>query len=432
MLSLRVLIIYLIFTLCFTQGLLEIFLNIYPEDSRLLIEILIFILFFETFISKSKNFRLPYFKYIFLFVIFSIISFFINDSSPLELILFLRRYLIYFLFFYALYNLNLKDQERIKINRYLIILFLAQIPSSFVKFLILGVSEGHVGTIAVLGGSIGTIMPLFAISFTISFYLYKKKLIYILIGICFFLVGLISEKRALAFFIPVQYFIIIFFYYRKEHHLKERHLKLVKNLLISLILFPILFYFVVRISPPLNPDNQVWGEFNFNYAINYVNNYTTRYEEGFEGTSRLYSYSAVINFLGKYDIQKLTLGIGPGKIIESSLLSNSRKKLENRYGLGYGVSMIPFLTTIIQVGFLGILTYLLFSINLLKDIYKKYKVANDLKWKIILLGFLGVIILYFYSFVTYSPDFLVTTSLINSYLYIGATLLKYQVGERLF
>lgn len=236
----------------------------------------------------------------------------------------------------------------------------------------------------------------------------------------------------MAFFIPVQYFIIIFFYYRKEHHLKERHLKLVKNLLISLILFPILFYFVVRISPPLNPDNQVWGEFNFNYAINYVNNYTTRYEEGFEGTSRLYSYSAVINFLGKYDIQKLTLGIGPGKIIESSLLSNSRKKLENRYGLGYGVSMIPFLTTIIQVGFLGILTYLLFSINLLKDIYKKYKVANDLKWKIILLGFLGVIILYFYSFVTYSPDFLVTTSLINSYLYIGATLLKYQVGERLF
>lgn len=178
MLSLRVLIIYLIFTLCFTQGLLEIFLNIYPEDSRLLIEILIFILFFETFISKSKNFRLPYFKYIFLFVIFSIISFFINDSSPLELILFLRRYLIYFLFFYALYNLNLKDQERIKINRYLIILFLAQIPSSFVKFLILGVSEGHVGTIAVLGGSIGTIMPLFAISFTISFYLYKKINIY--------------------------------------------------------------------------------------------------------------------------------------------------------------------------------------------------------------------------------------------------------------
>ncbi len=50
-------------------------------------------------------------------------------------------------------------------------------------------------------------------------------------------------------------------------------IKLGKMLIFALCLSPLVFYFGVRLTPSLNPENQIWGSFNWQYALEYADWY---------------------------------------------------------------------------------------------------------------------------------------------------------------
>ncbi len=142
---------------------------------------------------------------------------------------------------------------------------LIQIIISVIKFLIFRTQiEGLVGTMSLSGGAMGTTIP---ILWFLILWLYRKgkfnkwDWLYVL-GLLW--VGFTTGKRAVMFILPV--IVFAFFVYVQGVHLK-------KYMIGALALVPLLFYFGVRLTPSLNPENKIWGSFDWDYAFGYAEEY---------------------------------------------------------------------------------------------------------------------------------------------------------------
>lgn len=133
--------------------------------------------------------------------------------------------------------------------------------------------EGLVGSFSIAGGAMGTTIP---ILWFIVLWLYRRgqfgkwDWLYLL-GLLF--VGFTTGKRAVMFVLPVVVF--VFFVYVQGR-------KVSKYMVYALALVPLLFYLGVRLTPTLNPDNQVWGRFDWDYAFDYAETYQFG-KEGMQG-----------------------------------------------------------------------------------------------------------------------------------------------------
>lgn len=151
---------------------------------------------------------------------------------------------------------------------------LMQIIISIVKWFAFGQQvESYVGSFAVIGGEMGTTVP---ILWFMILWLYRRGRFsqwdwaYIL-GLLW--VGFTTGKRAVMFILPVVVFVFMVY---------VQGIKLQKYMFIALAFVPILFYFGVRLTPTLNPEHKVWGSFDWEYAWGYAEEYQFG-KEGVEG-----------------------------------------------------------------------------------------------------------------------------------------------------
>lgn len=152
---------------------------------------------------------------------------------------------------------------------------LMQILISIVKMFTVSFSqEGLVGSFSIIGGAMGTTIPI--LWFVILWYYRKGKFtnkdwLYIL-GL--FLVGFTSGKRAVMFILPIV--LAAFMIYVPKLRLKG------STIAMTILLVPLLLYCGVRLTPTLNPEHKIWGSFDWEYAMGYAETYQFG-KEGLQG-----------------------------------------------------------------------------------------------------------------------------------------------------
>lgn len=426
-------IIILIMVLCFTQGIFvmlelnfrfanfnQISLSIQSiKFVRFIVEILI-IIFFIKIISLNKHIKLIGLKWWLLFLIISIISGIYNNKSIIEIVLFLRKYSLSMLFFWAVYNSNLKYDDYKKIFRLIVFFLILQIPITIIKYFAIGITEQVIiGTLDPTAGGLPAILPMAVVGFSMSLFLYKKisykLLLFIILSSVFF--GLIGSKRASIFYISMN-IVMVFLYYSFHEKTGIKFFKLMP--IVITIAFAII-YFGVRFLPTLNPDQKIMGHFDYEYLVNYMDNYSSRSIENAEGSGRRYAWSAAYSFLNNR--KTFFIGTGAGDMTYSSLTGNIRMGENYKYNLGYGVG-IAMLQVLLQIGFFGVIFYALIYLTIFSKLIKKYKNTTSLDDKSFILGSIAVFFTMLWDSYSYSQTSIGVISFIYPTLFISAFALK--------
>ena len=413
--------IFLILFSAFMEGGLSL-IGLPISLTRMLRYMMILSLFIYILFIKEKSF--PGYGYILLLAVICIVSMRYNGTSYIELFLFSLRFLFPILFFWSIYNCK---TNTIYFYRYLIILTAIQIPVIIVKFFILGVTEsGAIGTLSINSGSLSAIFPLVVIPFLLAAFFISNKRKYLIFILLYIIFGLIGGKRALIAYLPLILLITLFFYSKQLNtQFSGRLIKLGAMLAVFAVIG---FYLAVRVIPALNPEEKVWGSFNIDHVIDHSLEYNTAtYELGF---SRFDAPEVALIFLNQIEPLNLYLGLGPGDIIQSSLrpdvikdVQSDRELLLYKYGLGYGLS-IGLLWTGLQIGILGVLIYCAFIFSIGRRVYKKLKYSKDPLFSVVIIGFLGMVGVFFIDYFTYSSTFVTESSVIIPFYLIAASILK--------
>ena len=171
---------------------------------------------------------------------------------------------------------------------------LMQIIISIFKMFAIGWQmEGLVGSFSIIGGAMGTTIP---ILWFINLWYYRKgnlskwAMVYIL-GLM--LVGFTSGKRAVMFILPVV--ITAMMVYVPKLKLKS------STIATAIILVPMLLYCGIRLTPTLNPEHKIWGSFDWEYAMGYAETYQFG-KEGLQGQTEALSQADAeyIQYSGGY------------------------------------------------------------------------------------------------------------------------------------
>lgn len=214
--------------------------------------------------KKGDNIITVFFGVFSLFYFYSALN--NNDTFTIIFSQYSRYVIAYCLWFLVRNELQHEKYDTTVLLHLIYDVFLMQIIISIGKFIVFGGKqlEGLVGSVGHSGGSDGTVIPILGFIF-IWFYkrgkLERKDWLFV-IGLLF--LGFLAAKRAVWFMVPVV--IALFLIYVPKIRLNGR--------LWSVILVaPLAFYLGVRLTPTLNPENIVWGSFNYEYAFDYADKY---------------------------------------------------------------------------------------------------------------------------------------------------------------
>lgn len=411
--------ISLLFIISFWKGGLAL-IGINETITQLIIDLLIIILFFNSmlYVLKEKKIIAPgLIINLFLFVVI-MISFLLTDVNKIQLILFVKKFALYYLFLYALFNINLNSTQIESLKKLIIFLFIIQVPAAFIKLLVLGGTlEKIVGTMSVAEGSLATVMPLIAISYLISNYFIYKNLKYIIWILLFIMIGLMSNKLGILFYIMVLFVYLSYFYAHPKICLPN--LLFIKNLFIISIYLTVIFMLFVMINPRANPEHKVGGSVDIEYLMEYSENYNTKVpspEEG-EGQGRFDAPVAVFNRLYDGGLLKILFGFGPGEIVQSAFTKYNDPLLE-KYNIGYGGRQ-GWLWMAMQIGVIGIIVMALFQLILLKKLLvvhkTKYLTKED---RVFILTALGFLLIFFLDFFSYSRIIITSPGVVLTYYFV--------------
>lgn len=249
--------------------------------------------------------------------------------------------------------------------------------SIFKWFLYRTLIEGLVGSFCIVGGGLGTVVPLAGL-FILWYYRkgdFKTVDWFYVVGLLW--IGITSGKRAVVFILPV--LLLALMSYVKGVNIN-------KYMIVGIAFVPVVLYLGVRLVPSLNPDNAVWGKFDIDYAIDYANRYQFG-EEGAEGQMETLragdnqvSYSG-----GGYAVGNKIKTEGRGGSFVGLLkfiLSDRKMTTNDMWGVGfknmYGIDYATFMhldmtvmlnhkgsasgmyQTYIALGVMGILPYVIF------------------------------------------------------------------------
>lgn len=395
--------IFLIFIVSFFKGLLGLF-GLPSSISQLIIEFLIaiFIVYSLGIIIYKKKLLAPKLGIFSLLILCVILSYLSSDTSKVELILFLRYFFIYPLFFYSLMNIDLSHINKKRIFNLLLILCSIQILASVIKLILLGgPAEDIIGTMSLSEGSLATIMPLFPITFLVIKYLDENRKIYLIYILMFIGIGLMSLKMGILAYV-IMLFIYLSYFISKPIFLIP-NFKFLVNILKSIALVSIILVFFIKLNPRANPENEIGGSIDFDYLLQYTENYQTLdLDDGVDGNGRFDAPFVALNRLSSDGILTLAFGFGPGVIVKSSFAKFDNPLLE-KFNIGYG-GRLGFVWLVMQIGLIGTIIYLLFHVSLFYDVFRRFYGNSIEKRDIIYLLSLGLLFIFFLDFFTYSTQ----------------------------
>ena len=305
----RAFVIYAILSLAFTAGSIELLIGFDTNDSLKICELLIWVLTIYALLITPKR-EIPYLRYLTGFVLICSISYIINPVNFVQLFLFLRKYLLFVAVLVLFHNIKLHDKDRENLLKFIILLFVSQIIVNIARFPITGQTEPYIGTVSILGGSITAIFALVGIAFSFSAYLYKRKLIYIVLIFGFLIFSIIGIKRGHFLFLPLLLLIQYFVYLRFTQENFWRKALISAPIVLIVTVLPVYLGFIL--VPTLNPENVIGGSFDPAYVINFTDEYLNpgRPLAGIEYSGRGDAPRAVYELLKNNGSMTLLLGLG--------------------------------------------------------------------------------------------------------------------------
>lgn len=423
MIKLSYYLLFILFTVAFIQGFLAIF-GVSEALTTLIMNGIVIILFFISLFIILKERKINFFAFslFILLLIISIISFLLNDVSLLHLLFFIKVFFLPFLFFVALMNISFSNEQGEKVLKFIMILFLLQIPAAIIKTFLIGFQEDYMGTISIEGGSLATIIPLIAIAYLFSYNMYyqDKKKSLLLIPL-FIFVAISCSKLGIILYLFVLLILLYFIHERNKFLKFKTFISTIKFLTIGYIIL----YAFIMMTPRANPDNVVGGSVDFSYALDFADTYTSREnkESRLIGVARKDAPAVVLNLMSQKGIIHIIFGFGPGDIVMSSYLVEYFDPLMQKYHLGYG-ARTGFIWIIMQIGILGTFVYLLFHILVFRRIYRKYNTSTNIEHKVMLLTAIGVSIIFFIDYFTYSDSLVKQPAVVMTYFYLLYFVLK--------
>lgn len=315
--------------------------------------------------SASVNFfynKHPLFFWAFIFYCgyFLILSIIIHRDDALMVFSQLSKIVTPFLIFITITYDSCNEED--KINYYHDLfgeILLIIIISSIAKLIIMGEPvEGWIGGVTGRGGGgAGTSLPLLGLIWlALQTGMKNLSLKSILFIIGLLTIGFAAGKRAIWLEFPILYFALSGFVYGRNY----------LNAIVSiLVLVPIIFYFGLRLSPTLNPENKIWGSFDPEYAFNYSLKYSsgidrtskTLDDEDFEsGEGRLGSLIWLKEHIAKND-EMTWLGLGNEYFVYADIKDYSNK---NYYmGITYRGGITGVVRWFMITGLVGMVLYLI-------------------------------------------------------------------------
>jgi hypothetical protein len=419
---LRLALHYLYWILIFMTGIFQL-LGINSGIYKIGIPLVSGVLFIYTFMYNGNQLKYPFVWWFVGFIGIAGISSFINRIDTFSLLYFLVYTNLSYLYFIVLINEN-NILVISKVISFIKLLVFIQIPAILVKFILIGQSEqGGIGTLSINAGSVSAIFPLFIITILFSLYLFENKRKYLIYILCFCILGVIGSKRAILIFIPLVLIICGFLFVKLERGVYSG--KFSSKILVACLMGAGIFYFTAKTNKTLNPEQSNWGSFDLNYITNYVGNYTSSGANDKSEMRRKDGLIYFINYMLEADSQKMLLGDGAGKLIESQY--NTRTgSMKDEYGVRYGGRM-AFIWLLLQVGILGTIVFLLFYLRLFSLVLKKYR-SNPID-----LSFLVLTIVFFIDAISYSDVFLRYEYLKGLYfVLLGLILLDHKYNTTYF
>lgn len=412
--------IALIFVLTFTKGVLEIY-GVSETIVQLIVDALIMLVFSYSFlyILKNKKIKGPGLGINFILLAIILISFLLTGSNEVLMILFIRKFGIYILFFYALFNIGLNDIEKEKLLKLLVILFLIQIPAALFKLVVIGAQEDFIGTMSIQSGSLATIMPMMAISYLIARYLEFKKTKDLVFILLFIGIGLISLKMGILFYVMFLFIVLSYFYSLK--HTKGFNLLnviFVKKMIAVSVILSLIFAAFVSLNPRANPEGVVGGSIDIDYLKNYIDQYQhLKYEHiSLEGEGRFDAPGVALDRLNNKGLIHVLFGFGPGDILKSSF-NPYEFPLREKYNIGYG-GRLGLVWVMMQLGLVGVIVFVLFHLVLFERLWRVYiRKSTGIKERALALGILGFPIIYMLDFFTYSSLLIIESGVTCAYYF---------------
>lgn len=386
----RTSIIYIIFIIAYFGNSLVGY-KIAPPQLIWSLEILIYFLFLYALMTTQQKVVFPFVAFILFFILIAIFSMLVNHSFSFEPIYGLRLLIRFYLFFLALINLDLTDQEIKKINKFIFIIFIIQIPVATLKLFIYGFGERAIGTYSLTEGSLSTVIPLIAIGYLISYYFYYKRTYwFLLISFGFLYFSIIAKKRALVFMLPILILMQIIAIL-KEKNIDFNLKKIIRHRAFTVAPFIIIIviYFSIRLVPALNPEKKIGGSFNPVYTLNVFEEYFTRKPDDFGyTTSRFSTTKRVFSVLYEQGFSRIFFGYGPGSYTESRFLEKEEKRsVYKDMRINYGLTPLSYIA--IEYGILGIIPFFALICSFFVRSVKFWKVADSGYWKAYSLGSMG-------------------------------------------
>lgn len=344
---------------------------------------------------------LPFFLLMLLITVCSVL---INHSGSLRSLFSLRLLYRYYFFYLAIITASPSETQIRQINTFLAVLLLLQFPVVAVKFFSYGINEKTMGAYE-HSGALATILPISIIFYCAGYYfLYHPDRRYIFVAIGFVVCSIVGAKRAVAFLYPLQFLAIYYFIYIKSKMmiLPQKVISFLLVLGLAMAVTATIF----SLNQSLNPEGQVKGTVDAEYALDYAKSYTTHENPYGYTTGRYSTTKRIFGMLWNLGFDKLFFGIGPGAATGSLFDSDHARmnvlKVYEQFKISYGFTSMNMIA--LEYGLLGVFAYSLMLFMLARMSWKYYQVERDPYWRAFAAGSFGFAYSMLFFYFTYQKS----------------------------
>ena len=351
----------------------------------------------------------PYIYYILIMGLFSYGTF----GSALYTAAAIQPFMLGIIFYFALITMKAESCKFDHIKSMFIAICVLQILFAIVKLLYHGVDEKVlIGTMSHSAGQLGFLFPAIAVPILLFFLRENNRNLILLLVAGMFLFGIINEKRAIVYLLPL---IFIFSLFANKTKQRQSISKISVMHLLAIVTIPLLGIVLGPLFiPSLNVEGSYFGSFNvlhmFEYALDYLTmDYGGPLQGSFESArsdiniqvGRITLMLSIVNWFSELDWASRLFGLGLGTVTPSEWLGGHEdplfRVLNTRGAIsGAGVALIE--TGLVGLGLFVVLFLKLFTITFKYS--QKAQTVDARRWYRTVIILLGVFAFDFFFYST--------------------------------